>query len=164
MIENLKLQEKYDKNDVKQIFSEIDSDKQGEIGFNDFIQILFFKSSKNLNEKYTDFYFSAIKFYLTPSEQIIETIKKAMNKLDNQNENSKLIKELEWVIQTLSEKDLFDFRLKDEFINEETFEDNDVFKFLSEYSNDVFKRQKNHDLESINLIQLNKKKAKDCNY
>lgn len=104
---------------------------------------------------------AAINFYLTPSEQIIETIKKAIGKLVHYQEEGKTIKELEWVINTLSEKDLFDFRLKDELIEANDLEETEILKFLSEYSNDVFKRQKNQDLESINTIIM-KRKIKDC--
>ena len=161
MIGNLKLKSKFNENDANEIFMEIDKELKGEISINQFIQTLVLKSKNNVNEKYSEFYLSAINFYLTPSEQIIETIKTAIHKLEAYKEDAKIIKELEWVIQTLSEKDLFDFRLKDEFLLENNLEENDILKFLSEYSNDVFKRQKNQDLESINTIIEKKKKLKD---
>ena len=158
----MKLDSKYDQRDVEQIFTELDTKSEGEIKFNDFIQILVEKSHKDQNDKYLDFYLSAINFYLTPSEQIIETIKKAINKLDYYEGESKIVKELKWVIQTLSEKDLFDFRLKNQYINTEELEKTDLLKFLSEYSTDKFKRDKDKDLESLQTLNLRKKNQKDC--
>lgn len=162
MISHLKLESKYDEKDVNHIFTEIDSNSEGEIQFNDFIQFLVEKSQKEHSGKYLDFYLTAINFFLTPSEQIIETLKKAINKLDLYEGESKIVKELKWVIRTLSEKDIFDFRLKNQYIDTEELEKTDFLKFLSEYSTDQFKRQKCQDLESVNTLNLKKKKLKDC--
>jgi hypothetical protein len=162
MISHLKLESKYDEKDVNHIFSEIDANSEGEIPFNNFIQCLVEKSQKEQSGKYIDFYLTAINFFLTPSEQIIETLKKAINKLDLYEGESKIVKELKWVIRTLSEKDLFDFRLKNQFIDKDELEKTEFLKFLSEYSTDQFKRQKCQDLESVKSLNLKKKKIKDC--
>ncbi len=49
----------------------------------------------------------------------------------------KIVKELEWVLQILSEKDLFDF---DEYINKDD-DQNEFMNFLCEYSQNNSKRQ-----------------------
>lgn len=155
MIEILQLKNKYSEVDSTEIFYELDKNAKGELNFNMFIQALIEKSRKT-NERFSDFYLSAINFFLTPSEQIVETIKKAISKLTKHNEEKRLVKELEWVINTLSEKDLFDFRLKNEYIESlDYLEDYDYLKFLSEYSNDKFKREKNRDLELISNNNVN---------
>ncbi len=159
MIQHLKLDGKYDEKDVEQIFTEIDHDSLGEINFNDFIQTLIQKSKMQETGKYFDFYLSTLNFYLTPSEQIVETIKRAITKLDIYEGETKLTKELKWVIQTISEKDLFDFRLKNDFIDKDELDKSEFLKFMSEYSTDFIKRQKDRDLESINTLH---KKKKDC--
>jgi hypothetical protein len=149
MIDILQIKNKYNDNDTGEIFKELDQDSKGELQFNLFIQALVEKSKQN--ERFADFYLSAINFFLTPSEQIVETIKKAISRLTIYKEETKLIKELEWVIHTLSEKDLFDFRIKDEYFDKEKLEDCDYLKFLSEYSSDKLKREKDRDLELINI-------------
>jgi hypothetical protein len=153
---------KYDENDVFELYNEMDKNSDGEIQYNKFIKTLIEKTRENKNEKFSEFYFSAVNFYLTPSTQIIKTIKNAIAKLQIYNEDEKIVKELQWVINTLSEKDLFDFRLKDEIVDTVGLEETDIIKFLSEYSNDVEKRQKNQDLESINTIIMMKKQRRDC--
>jgi hypothetical protein len=82
--------------------------------------------------------------------------------LTSYNPEAQIIKELQWVIQTLSEKDLFDFRLKAEYVSPQEFMNNDIVKLLSEYSQDGVKRKKIDDLELCNEISLKKKKLQDC--
>jgi hypothetical protein len=156
----LKLKDKYEKNDIEEIFHEFDTNNTGEVYFNDFIKTILEKSQNSKDAKFSAFYLSAINFFLTPSERITETIKRAIKELNSYNSDSKIVRELEWVIQTLSEKDLFDFRLKEEYVGE--FENNEILKFLSEFSQDGIKRQGVDDLEQCNTISLKKKKIQDC--
>lgn len=158
MIDNLKLTEKYDTNDIQNIYNELDVKKEGEVIFHDFIKGLIEKSKED--GKYSDFYLSAMNFYFTPSERIIETMKKAINQLEKYSEDKRLLKELNWVIRTLSERDLFDLRLKKEYSEE----NNEILNFLSEYSKDKFNRQNYFDLELINTLQIKKKKLRDCKF
>jgi hypothetical protein len=162
LVNNLKLKDKYEKKDIDDIFSEFDHENTGEVNFNDFIKTILDKTQNSKETKFSAFYLSAINFFLTPSERISETIKRAIKELNFYNPESKIIKELQWVIRTLSEKDLFDFRLKDEFVSPGNYKDNEILKFLSEYSHDGIKRQKIDDLELLNEISLKKKKIQDC--
>jgi hypothetical protein len=164
LIDNLKLNDKYETKDIENIFNEFDTKKTGEVHFNDFIKSILEKSQDSQETKYSSFYLSAINFFLTPSERITETIKKAMKEIVSYNKSSSIVKELDWVIHTLSEKDLFDFRLKDEYISDTEFENNDILKFLSEYSHEGFNRQKLDDLKLCNTISLKKQKLKDCKF
>jgi hypothetical protein len=162
LIDNLKLNNKYEEKDIEKIFQEFDPNKTGEVYFNDFIKLILEKSQDSKESTYANFYLSAINFFLTPSERITETIKKAIREIAAFNSESTTIKELEWVINTLSENDLFDFRLKDEYIAKAEYENNEILKFLSEYSHDGIKRQKLDDLDFINTISKKKKKKHDC--
>jgi hypothetical protein len=91
-------------------------------------------------------------------------VKRAIKELSGYNPESQIIKELQWVIQTLSEKDLFDFRLKEEYVSHQDYENNDILKLLSEYSHDGVKRKKIDDLELCNEISMKKKKIQDCKF
>ena len=161
LIDYLKLKNKYDQSDISYIFDEIDLFKTGEVNFNQFINIAIEKTRTN-SSPYTEFYLSTINFYLTPSEIIGETIKKAINKFKRYEEHM-IIKELEWVLQTLSEKDLFDFRLKDDFITKDD-DQNDYMNFLCEYSQNSSKRRETQDLELFNSKSVKKKIMQESKY
>ncbi len=165
---NLQLNNHYNSRDINELFDELDYKSEGKIEFNEFIKIVLEKTLRvRRGEKFSDFYSSAKNFYLTPSEHITDVIRRAINRINKDDshyeEDKELTKNLEWVIKALTEKDLFDFRLKENLFDKETLETNDTLKFLSEFSNDVFKQQKKADLELVISNASKKKATRDCN-
>jgi len=87
--------------------------------------------------------------------------------LDSSNSQS-TIKELDWVIQSLTENNIFDLKLKEEFISNSNIMDSEIIQFMSEYSSNVNKRQKFSDIETCSNLSSSKLKEikvlTDCNY
>ena len=97
-----------------------------------------------------------MNFLLTPSQRIIKSIQKTITKLNSEKELD-TIKELEWVIQKLNKKDLFDFSLKNEVRDITDLKENEILNFLSEYSSENDTSIKFNDINTCNIIEQHKK-------
>ena len=96
------------------------------------------------DSKYKDFYYHILQYYINPSEQIKTILEKVKIKLNDEKDKN-LIQSLDWVISTLSNTDIFSFHIKNDFINNKissnSDNNNDYFKFLTNYSNEKQKQE-----------------------
>ena len=101
-------------------------------------------NKETFDSKYKDFYYHLLQYYISPSEQIKTILEKVKTKLNNEKDKN-LIQSLDWVISTLTNTDIFDFHIKNDFINNKISSNsndnnNDYIKFLTNYSNEKQKQ------------------------
>ena len=117
-------------------------------------------TNKNLlNSKFKDFYFTLIQYYLKPHEQIELILNKIKNyiKLNSNNDAEDLINQIDWVINTISSQDIFDFQIKKEYLNLDlslsNMNSNEYINFIKYFSNLNLKEQKLYEINKFNALK-----------
>ena len=120
-------------------------------------------TNKNLlNSKFKDFYFTLIQYYFNPHEQIELILNKVKNyiKTNSNNEEEDLINQIDWVINTISSQDIFDFQIKKEYLNLDlsisNLNSNEYTNFIKYFYNLNLKEQKLYEINTFNNLRTKK--------
>ena len=128
---------------AKEILTELTNNKEAKsILLHELISTIL-TNKEIFDSKYKDFYYHLLQYYISPSQQIKAILEKVKNRLNNEKDKN-LIQSLDWVISTLTNTDIFDFHIKNDFINNKISSlndnNNDYVKFLTNYSNEKQKQ------------------------
>ena len=128
---------------AKEILTELTNNKEAKsILLHELISTIL-TNKEIFDSKYKDFYYHLLQYYISPSQQIKAILEKVKNRLNNEKDKN-LIQSLDWVISTLTNTDIFDFHIKNDFINNKISSlndnNNDYVKFLTNYSNEKEKQ------------------------
>ena len=128
---------------AKEILTELTNNKEAKsILLHELISTIL-TNKEIFDSKYKDFYYHLLQYYISPSQQIKAILEKVKNRLNNEKDKN-LIQSLDWVISTLTNTDIFDFHIKNDFINNKISSlndnNNDYVKFLTNYSKEKQKQ------------------------